>query len=127
MLRNRLYVVRNEKYALSSFHNTQRPRSYHFRKNWLTLENLFVFLQRETKRKQQTMKKKVIEDMRRMTEQECRKKSETIIVVTLMNDAEQDAVVDEYRERGYELKNVALFGEAGINVGKFLIFDVAFE
>ena len=73
------------------------------------------------------MKKKVIEDMRRMTEQACRKKSETIIVVTLMNDAEQDAVVDEYRDRGYELKNVALFGEAGINVGKFLIFDVAFE
>lgn len=73
------------------------------------------------------MKKKVIEDMRRMTEQDLRKKSETIIVVTLMNDAELDAVVDEYRERGYELKNVALFGEAGINVGKFLIFDVAFE
>lgn len=127
MLRNRLYVVRNEKYALSAFHNTQRPRSYHLRKNWLTLENFFVFLQRETKRKQQAMKKKVIEDMRRMTEQECRKKSETIIVVTLMNDAELDAVVDEYRDRGYELKNVALFGEAGINVGKFLIFDVAFE
>jgi hypothetical protein len=72
------------------------------------------------------MEKKVIEDMRRMTEQDCRKKSETIIVVTLMDDAELDAVVDEYRSRGYELKNVALFGEAGINVGKFLIFDVTF-
>ena len=33
-------------------------------------------------------------------------------MVTLMDDAEQDAVVEEYRERGYELKNVALFGEA---------------
>ena len=92
-----------------------------------TRKKLFVILQRETKRKQQAMKKKVIEDMRRMTEQDLRKKSKTIIVVTLMNDAELDAVVDEYRERGYELKNVALFGEAGINVGKFLIFDLAFE